>query len=145
MDDYLTKPVRTEELQTVLARWRPAPGESPSVDLGQLRDAADGDPEEMRTLAAIFLEQADEIIPELEAAIAAGTAPKVNGLAHKLAGASASCGMIALVSPLRELEYMGESGDLTTAAACYQRAVTALGRPRQFIGEHLPAAEATAA
>jgi CheY-like chemotaxis protein len=29
MDDYLTKPVRTVELQAALERWRPVPPEIP--------------------------------------------------------------------------------------------------------------------
>ncbi len=145
MDDYLTKPVRTEELQTVLARWRSVPGATPPVDLAQLRDAADGDPAEMRDLAAIFLEQADEVLPELEAALAAGTAQKVNSLAHMLAGASASCGMIALVPPLRELERMGECGKLADAEQYRQRVLTALSDTRQFVSEHLTALDIAAA
>jgi CheY-like chemotaxis protein/HPt (histidine-containing phosphotransfer) domain-containing protein len=141
MDDYLTKPVRTEELRAALARWQPpAPVEDSPVDLGQLRDAADDDAEEMRSLAATYLEQADEIMPALADAVAAGTAPKINTLAHKLAGSSASCGMTALVPLLRELEQMGRTGELATAAEGYERAVSALARTRHFLALHLPPA-----
>src|SRR5258708_9775867 len=65
MDDYLTKPVRTEELRAALGRWQPrAPGADSPVDIGQLREAAGGDPEEDPSLSATFLEQADEMIPQ---------------------------------------------------------------------------------
>jgi CheY-like chemotaxis protein/HPt (histidine-containing phosphotransfer) domain-containing protein len=139
MDDYLTKPVRPEELAAALARWRPAPGAESPVDMKQLRDAADGDLAEMQALAAIFLEQADELLPQLAAAVAEKSAPAVNAVAHKLSGASSSCGMIALVPALRELEQLGRNGDLQDAAECQERVVAALARTREFIAAHLHA------
>ncbi len=140
MDDYLTKPVRPTELQIALARWQPPAANDSSVDLAQLREAADGDPEEMRALAALFLEQADELMPGLHDALAAGSAPEVNVLAHKLAGSSASCGMVALVPMLRELEQMGRAGDLSAAADCHQGVTVELDRTRHFLTLHLLAA-----
>ena len=78
MNDYVTKPVKTEELQAALARWQPAPAPKPAVDLGQLRDAADGDLEEMRTLAALFVDQATELMPRLADSLTGGSADQVN-------------------------------------------------------------------
>jgi len=48
--------------------------------------------------------------------------------------------MIALVPPLRELEQMGQSGDLTGGDECHERIVAALADTRQFLVEHFPAA-----
>jgi HPt (histidine-containing phosphotransfer) domain-containing protein len=105
-----------------------------------LRDSADGDPEEMQTLATLYLEQADELMPMLAGAVSKGSPSELNSIAHKLAGASASCGMIALVPLLRELEQMGRSGDLNGAAEAHDRVVATLGRTRHFIEQHLSAA-----
>ena len=138
MDDYVTKPVRTEDLAAALARYRPAMVVKAPVDLGQLQDAADGDPQEIRTLAGLFLEQADELMPSLAAAIAEGSTGKVDKLAHKLAGSSASCGMVAMVIVLRELEQMGRSGDLTGATECHERVASALHETRLFLNTHFP-------
>ena len=145
MDDYVTKPVKTEELEAALARYRPVvspvvvPAETETlVDLGQLRDAADGDPAEMRLLATLFLEQADELMPRLAEALAEGSAKEVNSLAHKLAGSSASCGMAALVPVLRALEQMGKTGDLRVAGECHERVLTTFERTRQFLQTHFP-------
>ena len=71
MDDYLTKPVQLVELHAALGRWRPAPTEASPVDLRRLNEAADGNPEDTRELSTIFIEQADEVMPSLEAALAA--------------------------------------------------------------------------
>jgi two-component system sensor histidine kinase/response regulator len=139
MDDYLSKPVRSDELRAALARWQPpASVEDHPVDLRQLREAADGDAGEMRSLSASFLAQADELMSELAAALAGGSAPKVNALAHKLCGSSGSCGMVALAPLLRELEQMGHAGDLSAAAACHGRVTAELVRIRHFLSIHLP-------
>jgi CheY-like chemotaxis protein len=141
MDDYLSKPVRSDELQAVLARWQPpASVEDEPVDLRQLREAADGDAAEMRSLSESFLAQADELMPELAAALASGSAPKVNSLAHKLCGSSGSCGMVGLAPLLRELEQMGHTGELAAAAACHGRVAAELDRIRHFLSIHLASA-----
>jgi len=145
MDDYVTKPVRTEELEAALARYRPAPAVNPPVDFEQLRDAADHDPGEMRALTALFLEQADELMPGLATALATGAANEVDKLAHKLAGSCASCGMVALLTALRELEQMGRSGDLTRAAECHERVIATLDETRHFLNTHFSQAALEAA
>ena len=93
---------------------QPAAGE-PVVDFEQLRAASGEDPDFLRDLAKLYFDQAGEIMPALSAAVAGGSASDVNYLAHKLAGASLSCGMSAMVAPLRELETRGRNGDLTGA------------------------------
>jgi CheY-like chemotaxis protein len=138
MDDYVTKPVKVEHLHAALLRSREhRPPETGLVDLAQLRDASDGDPAEMQALAETYLEQADEILPELAAAVEANSAYDLNRLAHKLAGSSASCGMIAMVPVLRELEQIGQQGDLSSASASFERASQALHRTRRYLTLHL--------
>jgi hypothetical protein len=55
------------------------------------------------------------LIPQLQAAAKAGQAEKVERLAHRLVGANANCGIISVVTPLRELERMGRSHQLDGA------------------------------
>jgi CheY-like chemotaxis protein len=145
MDAYLTKPVRPEELAAALALCHPAASMDSPVDFKQLSDAADGDPAEMHALATIYLEQADELMPELAAALAEASAPDVNAVAHKFAGASASCGMIALVPLLRELEQMGRSGNLSGASECHERVIAAFARTRDSLTKYLSSAGESAA
>jgi len=84
----------------------------PAVDFEQLRAASGEDPAFMQDLSNLYFEQAKEIMAALGAAVEKRSAEDVDYLAHKLAGASLSCGMSAMVAPLRELEARGRKGDL---------------------------------
>jgi signal transduction histidine kinase/PleD family two-component response regulator/HPt (histidine-containing phosphotransfer) domain-containing protein len=146
MNDYVSKPIRTPELRTALERCAetllrqeqagqkdrahgssessilaaasssPA-DEEPPVDLARLLDAVGNNQEEARSLTQFFLEQAGELLQDLGSAIQSSGLPEIERLAHKLAGASASCGMVAMVRPLRELEDSARCGELTAAQA----------------------------
>jgi CheY-like chemotaxis protein/HPt (histidine-containing phosphotransfer) domain-containing protein len=125
MDDYISKPVKMEELQKTLTRWQPAaseekeasdvaPGEpepvlvSPPVDVERLLDVAGGDEELLQELVELYLDQTSDSIEQLSAAVATGDASSVKRLAHSCVGGSATCGMNAIVTPLRELESMAD-------------------------------------
>ncbi|MES2570448.1 MAG: response regulator [Verrucomicrobiota bacterium] len=143
MSDYLTKPVRTADLHAALGRWKPESGEECPVDFRLLREASNGDLETMRDLVRMYLEQADDIMSRLDGALKSGAALEVNRLAHKLAGASAICGMVALVPLLNELEQLGLSNQLAAAHPIQQSAVTALRRIKRFLGSYLPSSVAS--
>ena len=134
MDDYLSKPVRDPELQRrpgpkACRKWHkrgcrrihpPAArsrrlAEAGSevarlrlktlVDMERLAGVITGDDEEDRQkLIAQYLDHADGLMAELGAAVGAGSMPEVKRLAHKLGGASSTCGMNAVVGPLRRLD-----------------------------------------
>jgi hypothetical protein len=61
----------------------------------------------------------------------------VDYLSHKLAGASLSCGMSAMVVPLRELEARGRKGDLTGADGLMSLAAANLEIVRAAVQEYL--------
>jgi CheY-like chemotaxis protein len=137
MDDYLSKPVRPEDVRKIIERWAakavqeepvqpssaraasPAPSalpvqpaeESP-VDMDRLNDFTEGNPDSLRELATLYLQQTTEQLAQLKAAVAALTAPDVRRIAHSCAGASATCGMRRMVPLLRELEKQGAEGHL---------------------------------
>ena len=94
---------------------RPAPPEDAPVDMARLLDFTDGDPDNLRELVTLYLDQTSEQVEQLEAAVRAGAAQEVRRLAHSCAGASATCGMRRLVPLLRELERQGFEGKLTNA------------------------------
>jgi len=125
MDDYLSKPVKVEELRQVLARWQTSSSgaeeagdaaqneqetmvDSPPVDMERLTDAVEGDEELLQELIELYLNHTTDSIKQLNAAVAAGDAIEVKRLAHTCVGGSATCGMDAIVTPLRELERMAE-------------------------------------
>jgi CheY-like chemotaxis protein len=141
MDDYLSKPVRPEEVRAVIERWGPKAGlgdsvaardsvvetakvlvstdkimnEKPAVDMERLNEFTEGNPENLTELVTLYVKQTTQQLEQLEAAVKAGDAPAVKRLAHSCAGASATCGMQRIVVPLRELERQGAENKLTTA------------------------------
>ncbi len=121
----------------------PPPEDAP-VDMSRLLDFTDGDPENLRELVTLYLNQTAQQLEQLGAAVRAGTAQEVRRLAHSCAGASATCGMRRLVPLLRELERQGFEGQLTSAAELSRQASEEFNRIRQFLeaylAEHAPLA-----
>jgi two-component system, sensor histidine kinase and response regulator len=166
MNDYLSKPIGLPDLQAALERWLPpvqvdrfspfgndrvsdaevaargissAPieGEEAPVDIECLTEAAGNDPEQLRELIELYLQNSSELMKDLETAIQMGTSREIETLAHKYVGASASCGMTALLGSLRELEQMGRSNELKGVAKSYACVSEQLDRIRQFLADYL--------
>jgi CheY-like chemotaxis protein/HPt (histidine-containing phosphotransfer) domain-containing protein len=172
MDDYLSKPVRPEAVQTAVQRWGPvarsragkppsvpstdaipkgpsspvaapepvAAGKAPEsatdeppIDWERLTELAGGDEGGIRELANLYLTQTGAQFEELAAAVKAGVAKEVERVAHKSAGASATCGMNAIVPILRELERQGREGQLSNAEELVVQASKELDRIRDFL------------
>jgi len=159
MDDFLSKPVRVAHLGSVLTRWltasaTTAAGEasvpptnspdtlcpSPSVDWEVFRELAGSDAMRLQKLSERYLRQTTEQFAKLRDAIATGAAPAVKRIAHSAAGSSAMCGMNPMVALLRELERMGQLGQLADAPRVYARAKDELARITQFFRDHIETA-----
>jgi CheY-like chemotaxis protein len=128
MNDYLSKPVRQNELKGALDRrgeikrngaadFDASSPEQVLVDIDQLRDVTDNKPDRMRHLIDLYLAQAVPMLDGLNTAIQANSSGDVARIAHKLLGSSVSCGVEAFTSPLRELERLGHEGNLSGAHA----------------------------
>ncbi len=167
MDDYLAKPVRLEDIRSIVERWGamagmadiPAAGlgnsstpvspttaaatnsagpeVTPPVDMARLLDFTDGNPENLRELITLYLTQTALQLEQLDAAVRAGSASEVRRLAHSCAGASATCGMGKMVPLLRELEQKGMEEDLTTATQLCQQTGVEFERIRIFLEGYL--------
>ncbi|MEO8439506.1 MAG: response regulator, partial [Spartobacteria bacterium] len=141
MNDYLSKPVRRNELQAALARYEvvqpnaatpiagkvePIPAENAVpddelIDFGQLRDATDNDPGQMRQLLEMYEAQTIFMLDGLKEAILTNSGPEVATIAHKLVGSSLSCGVQAFTAPLRALERSGKADDLSGAMELFEQ------------------------
>jgi CheY-like chemotaxis protein len=132
MDDYLSKPIIEEELETALKRWAPTPKTNAPVDLQRLRDVCGDAPGTMRKIADLYLEQGAELLPAMETAIRNNDAKDLRSIAHRFRGASLSCGSNSIVPFLNELEQLGNSGNLTGAAVAYEKASSEFDRIRSF-------------
>jgi len=147
MDDYISKPVRPEELQRVLdglfaksnnqASQVSDPQTPPPVDLNRLYLALGDDPEEFQEILDLFLDHMPVSLEKLRLAVEAGDASEVHLIAHNGGGTSANCGMTAMVTPLRELERMGREKQLSGAAALSAQACLEFERVKLFLAEHL--------
>jgi CheY-like chemotaxis protein len=137
MDDYLTKPIIETELAAALNKWAPARNAKAPVDLQRLRDICGDVPGAMRSVADMYLEQGAELLPAMEMAIRNNDAEHVRSIAHKLRGASLSCGSNSIVPFLSELEQMGDRGDLASASIVYQKASSEFAEIRSFFESRL--------
>ncbi len=134
MDDYLSKPIRIQELEKMIDHWAlqqkdesprsrgtrysaKANKNSPSspIDLEYLKKSPEITEEKMWKLFKLYQKQTSKLLEELRAAVQAGNPKKVEFSAHKIAGSSISCGMVDIVPPLRKLEQLGEQGNLENA------------------------------
>jgi two-component system, sensor histidine kinase and response regulator len=149
MDDHITKPVKPEELSTVLERLLtdtgngsktvrvlPRPPLTP-VDLKRLHEAMGDEPEELLEILGIYLTQMAESIDKIETAVKLGNAGDVDLIAHNCAGTSANCGMIAIVAPLRELELVARERSLDEALPLVEQIRAEFKRIMDFVQTEL--------
>ena len=132
MDDYIAKPVKREELATMLQRWIPREDAALSTDvhapsrpevpgggldhavIANLREL--GDANLLSELAGMFFQQAPERLGALEQAIEKGDAQAVQRIAHALNGSCGNLGASRMSRLCLELERAGGSNDLSAAA-----------------------------
>jgi CheY-like chemotaxis protein len=153
MDDYVSKPVRPEDVRIAVEKWgaiikgapvggdaddsteaNPMPEQpkhTPAVDVERLMEFSDGTTESLRELVNLYLDQTRKQLDQLKAATEAGNAEEVRRIAHSSAGASATCGMVTLAPLLRELEHLGASGSLTGAPELNVGCENEFGRVRE--------------
>jgi CheY-like chemotaxis protein/HPt (histidine-containing phosphotransfer) domain-containing protein len=127
MDDYLSKPIRVNELVMALthsATIETAGGEKVSessvIDPAayeELVASTGGDPDFIRELIDTYLSDAPELFAQMRGALTSGDAETFRRAAHSLKSNSASLGALVLSAQAKELEFMGKAGTLEGAAA----------------------------
>jgi CheY-like chemotaxis protein len=107
MDDYVSKPIRQEELAAALSRaGTGSPEAGPAIDadtLDRLRDAVGGD-QAVGELTKTFLDDTRRLLAELQRDLEAGRDDDVRRHAHTLKSTAASFGAEALAGLSRRLE-----------------------------------------
>ena len=164
MDDYLAKPVRLEDMRSIVERWGSVAGgaqvsaaakngaaeisgkpvqvngaenHEPPVDMERLLDFSDGNLANLQELVDLYVKQTAGQLEQLEAAVAAQNAQEVRRLAHSCAGASATCGMAKLVTFLRDMEKKGFEQKLDGTPELCAQAVKEFERIRDFLAAYL--------
>ncbi len=131
MDDYITKPVRIEELEAVIARWLVRAGPAAplldvgangaSIDLSALARIGDpaqgGDSVFLGELIAIFLRETPLLLETMRSAVAQEDASVLARAAHTLKGSASHFGAVQVQGLCERLEAQAGTGSLTDALA----------------------------
>ena len=143
MDDYISKPIREEELAAAISRSagnRPEAAISkPVLDpeaLQRLRQAI-GTDEAVSQLARTFLEDTERILAALRADITSGHAEETRRQAHSLKSTAATFGATDLSGLCRDLESVAETGSLGGARDALARIQDEFARVRAAVTETL--------
>jgi hypothetical protein len=132
MDDYLTKPLRSQTLKDTLARWTSEPtrgvhvvptgtegysaaGSSELLDEAAVAELENLDDEVLPELVSLYFDEAPKQLHALSDAIARGEALRVGQTAHMLKGSSRTLGAARVARIAAELEGAAKAGDLTGA------------------------------
>src|SRR5207302_1839054 len=121
-----------------------APDEEAPVDMDRLLDFTDGNPESLRELVTLYIDQTADQLVQLDAAMLSADAPAVRRLAHSCAGASATCGIRRMVPLLRDLERQSSEGQLANAPQLCEQLGREFERARNFLEAQLVRPDAVA-
>jgi two-component system, sensor histidine kinase and response regulator len=115
MDDYLSKPLRPDQLDAVLERWLGHTGAAVTssasngdrnglVDAGRVQRFRDDYPEIADRLVALFADTTPPLLQQLTNAVHASDDEAVRRLAHKLKGSCQNVGAVKMAALCRALE-----------------------------------------
>lgn len=120
MDDYISKPVRLEELSRALGQCQPPNGLSgparpesapvASIDAAVLGEFREMMGEDAGELIDLFLADAPALVSDLKQALAQDDPEALRRAAHTLKSSSATFGALVLSEMCREVEEIGRSG-----------------------------------
>jgi CheY-like chemotaxis protein len=134
MDDYISKPVRKAELDTLLIRWLPmeysknntpaSTANGPMLDkeiLNDLKDSVEGDRAQFAEFIDLYLSTTSERLEQLEKAIGEQDVQKIVSLSHALRGSSATIGASGIVDLFAEMENSARTGDISSSKSLLQK------------------------
>jgi CheY-like chemotaxis protein len=129
MDDYLAKPIQPAELRRVVAGFQPAgaageaaPEAGPPVELLDRAAAlarANHDPQLLRDLIGVFLDECPALLTAIREAIDRADAAALRRTAHALKGSVGIFGARGAYEAAQRLEGLGREGNLGDAADAY--------------------------
>lgn len=103
------------------------------VDVDRLTEFAGGGPESLDELIGLYVQQTEEQLRKLQESLKAGVPSELARIAHSCAGASATCGMVALVPLMRRLEHLGQENDLHAAPELLNQIQSEYHRTKKFL------------
>ena len=146
MDDYLSKPLRADDLLAMIQRLtsQPRPGPTPAAaggsSAGPVNDVFDyatsvrqvgDDAELLAELVAVFLEQLPKLLHPLAAAVASADARAIRQTAHALTSSVSVISATRAKNLARKLELMGLNSDQTNAELTHAELLREISLLRQ--------------
>ena len=153
MDDYVSKPIDKRLIEEALLRWAPrraaqataraareelgpAPGSGrtdedarfPDLEEDRLEDVCAHDPTLEQEVIQMYLESTRETLARMRAALEAGDATLLRGLAHGLKGGSRTIGAAALGELAQGIESLAETSDFASVHGALEGAAVAFER-----------------
>jgi CheY-like chemotaxis protein/HPt (histidine-containing phosphotransfer) domain-containing protein len=115
MDDYIPKPIKTENLQAMLAKWHPvAEAESEVTEEGPVDPLKD--PAFVKQVSALFLKETPSYLRTMKQALRKKNAPELRAAAHSVAGSCCIVGTKELKVLCQTIEAKAESGSVDDIA-----------------------------
>ncbi|MDQ3965352.1 MAG: response regulator [Actinomycetota bacterium] len=144
MDDYVSKPVKPEELEAVLKRWvseetrEPEAAAIPEADDGSVREdpedpldrsvledlrelQREDEPDILAMFVEVFFSDVPQQLTALREAVRNGDAHSMRRAAHMLKGSCGTMGARRMAKICEQLEDVGASGDLARAPELLKR------------------------
>jgi signal transduction histidine kinase/CheY-like chemotaxis protein/HPt (histidine-containing phosphotransfer) domain-containing protein len=164
MDDYISKPVKLDELVTRLRKWTPSPAQTVAQPAAIATAAPEStavpialspalDPEAFATLKALggdndpmfllvvveqFVQDAAAYIITLQTAAATGDAMALEQAAHTLKSTSAAVGALGMSELCCKLQGLGREGSVSDATTYIAQLVDEFERVRQALEQACP-------
>jgi PAS domain S-box-containing protein len=128
MDDYLSKPVKREELLDTIERYSyesPVPEKErlarkqPGLDRAAVLARLDGDEDLLAELVGLFIQESPKLLAAIQQAIERADPKGLERAAHALKGSVGNLAVPTAVKAAQTLENMGREGNLAAADAAY--------------------------
>jgi two-component system sensor histidine kinase/response regulator len=110
MDDYVSKPIRFEDLRRAIQRHAPA-----GLNTAALLDGVSGDRKLLREMVDLFLVDAPKLVGRVKRAVVRGDAVRLKEAAHALKGSVGNFGSASAFEAARRLETFGRENNLPSA------------------------------
>jgi two-component system, sensor histidine kinase and response regulator len=129
MDDYISKPIRFDELYKAIERFAPR-----TIDGAVLLQGIDGDSKLLCKLIDIFVAELPKLMSRIRRAIAKQDARGLRDAAHALKGAVGNFDHDAPFEAVRKLEEMGRENQLSDAHPMFQRVKNEMANLTRSLG-----------
>ena len=114
------------------------PKDSSPIDITRFHQVLGNTKDEYSEILTEYFHQMNDSLQRLDAAVSTCDHREVEMISHRCVGTSATCGMTAVVAPLRELESAGRSGCLDDARSLFEKVKAGFEIICVFLNDYYP-------